>query len=105
VLLDQRLQQQTKIINDLFTKFTDATKSDFDTIKASQEFISSKQWWTLPPIILKDCKNLVPNNTKTISTKCILVVVTCNIIYCTMKTIRCLVDVKSINTTFENYKV
>ena len=60
---------------------------------------------TLPPIILKDCKNLVPNNTKTISTKCILVVVTCNIIYCTMKTIRCLVDIKSINTTFENYKV
>jgi predicted RNase H-like nuclease (RuvC/YqgF family) len=41
-LLDQRLQQQTKIINDLFTKFTDATKSDLDTIKARQEFISSK---------------------------------------------------------------
>jgi septation ring formation regulator EzrA len=28
--------------HDLFTKFTDATKLDLDSIKASQEFISSK---------------------------------------------------------------
>ena len=41
-LLDSRLKLQLAQINDLFLKFTDTTKSELESIRQSQEFLSIK---------------------------------------------------------------
>ena len=41
-LFDQRFKEQTSRIDDLFTKLSKSTKSDFDEIRKSQEFLGSK---------------------------------------------------------------
>jgi hypothetical protein len=41
-LLDSRLKLQLAQINDLFLKFTDTTKSELESIRQSQEFLSTK---------------------------------------------------------------
>ena len=41
-LFDQRFKEQTNRIDDLFSKLSKSTKSDFDEIRKSQEFLGSK---------------------------------------------------------------